>query len=357
MPSRRRTHEPMNGPLVHDMPLPDRAIMAGLWKGWFPTALCLEDEASRFEWVHAGDDFQDAPFYHHAIEALLKSQPRHTRNRTSFEATHQVAAAVEALKPSGFIFHMSRCGSTLVSNALRCLEGTIVPAEPQPICSLLTPYSPGLWPGPRASWEAQRDALLRSMVHIFGQRRQAGDRRYFLKFTSWNSVQVDIIRRLWPDVPWLFVYRHPVEVMVSNLSRPPGWMRMAPDRVERLFGWKAEEVSGMSLEEYCARVLGRFCESVLASADAKAHLINYEDLDLEGLTAALGAFGVQPDRSERARIEKSMGTYSKDSKYKRPFRSDSELKRRGASAAVKQHARRWAWAPYTALNRHERRLR
>lgn len=347
----------MSAQIVHPMPMPSRAVLAELWKGWLPAAVRLQAEAPRVLWLQAGEHYEEAPFYRHAVDALMRREPRITRNRTALDTVNLVGDVVESLQPSGFIFHMSRCGSTLVQNALRCLDGSIVPGEPEPLCTLLTPYSSEVWPGGRRGWEAQRDALIRSMVRIFGQRRGPRDRRYFVKFTSRNSVQLDVIRRLWPDVPWLFVYRNPVDVMVSNLSRPPGWMRMPADWKRLHFGWSEKALAAMTPEEYCARVVGTFCETAARSADGKAHLLNYEDIDLDRVTTVMGAFGIQPTRAERARIEKSLRVYSKDPSGQRPFTADTALKRRVAGPAVERAAERWAMKAYDTLNRHRRRVR
>ncbi|RKH25485.1 hypothetical protein D7V77_17450 [Corallococcus sp. CA041A] len=347
----------MSAQIQHPLPMPSRAVMARLWKGWLPAAVRLEADVPRVLWLQAGEHYEEAPFYRHAVEALMRREPRITRNRTSLGTVNLVGDVLDALKPSGFIFHMSRCGSTLVQNALRCLDGSIVPGEPEPLCTLLTPYSPSVWPGEREDWEARRDALLRSMVRIFGQRRRPGDRRYFVKFTSRNSVQIDVIRRLWPDVPWLFVYRNPVDVMVSNLSRPPGWMRMPADWKTLHFGWSGEQLADMTPEEYCARVVGSFCSAAARSADGRAFLLNYEDIDLPRIRAVMEAFGVRPTRAEQARAEESLRVYSKDPSGQRAFTGDTALKRRVAGPAVERAAERWALPAFSALDRHPRRLR
>lgn len=333
--------------------------MEALWKGWIPAKVWLDEEPCGIEWINESGRYQEGPFYDESIAALMQRHPRIARNVTTPGTVHRVAEAIEGLAPSGFIFHMSRCGSTLVQNALRCLDGTIVPGEPEVLSALLLASAPGdSLRGEAAARQAERDALLRSLVKVFGRRRTAKDRRFFIKFASLETIRLDVVRRLWPDVPWLFIYRDPVDVVVSNMARPSGWMdRPTPAEVKRYFGWGPRAVDAMTREEYCARVVSRYCEVAAGSADRKAHLLNYEDIDLERLVAVMEAFGIQPSRAERARVEKSLRVYSKDPRGERPFVPDTALKRRIAGPAVQQAVEDWALPSYKALNRHRRRLR
>ena len=42
-----------------------------------------------------------------------------------------------ALEPSGFVFHLSRCGSTLIANALQTAPGALVLSEPEILAEVL----------------------------------------------------------------------------------------------------------------------------------------------------------------------------------------------------------------------------
>ena len=37
---------------------------------------------------------------------------------------------------------------------------------------------------------------------------------------AWQIHSLPLIRAAFPDTPWVFVYRDPLEVMVSQLARP-----------------------------------------------------------------------------------------------------------------------------------------
>jgi hypothetical protein len=56
------------------------------------------------------------------------------------------------------------------------------------------------------------------MVAALGQAR-AGESRLFLKLDCWHVRDLPLFRRAFPDTPWVFLYREPVEVLVSHLRR------------------------------------------------------------------------------------------------------------------------------------------
>ena len=57
-------------------------------------------------------------------------------------------------------------------------------------------------------------------------------RDYFVKFDSWNTLDLALIRRAFPDVPWIFLYRDPVEVIVSHMRQRGS--QMIPGAFEKL---------------------------------------------------------------------------------------------------------------------------
>ena len=56
--------------------------------------------------------------------------------RTGLEALRALDSE-PSLDPAGMIFHLSRCGSTLVSRLLGTLPGVVVVSEPAPLNALL----------------------------------------------------------------------------------------------------------------------------------------------------------------------------------------------------------------------------
>lgn len=295
----------------------------------------------------AGRSFDD-PFFDQTIrrfDGVLEQYDSDLRHHPEIEPG-------ASLEPAAFIFHMSRCGSTLFSNCMRTLDDAIVIAEAQPCNAALTPYSELVWPFDPAEWPAERDRLLRRFVACLGQRLKGNERRLFVKFTSWNTVRLGVIRALWPATPWIFLSRDPVEVLVSNLASNTGWMTLkdSPAQTRALFGWRDVDSSEMSPEEYCARVLGQFCWTAKSLKGPGDLVVDYRDLSLTQVIRVLGTLSIEPSPEETARMAAQFGIYAKDPLQARGFDEDSNQKRKGATAYQLEMAAKWAYPAYERLN-------
>ena len=128
-------------------------------------------------------------------------------------ARDELGRASPDTAPTGIVFHVARCGSTLISQSLKKLDNLVVYAEPQPVNEILVP--PQQWP------RADLVAALRSLGSAFA--RHAG-RPYVLKLSSWNTLFCEIVTEAFPETNWVLTLRDPVEVGVSLLRQPPGWL-------------------------------------------------------------------------------------------------------------------------------------
>ena len=168
---------------------------------------------------------------------------------------------------------MSRCGSTLASQMLSALPGSVVISEAGPIDSVLRAQfrDPSVSAATRIEW-------LRWVVSALGQRRSGNETHLFIKFDSWSALELPLIRQAFPGVPWVFLYSNPVEVLVSQLRKRGA--HMVPGTMEpALFGMNLAEAFEMQPEQYCARVLALTCEAALQHHQSCAGLmINYEQL-------------------------------------------------------------------------------
>ena len=248
------------------------------------------------------------------------------------------------IAPSAFIFHVSRCGSTLLGNIFRALNDTHVVAEPQAITALLSPYSEKLWPYTAQEWAQTRDQLLRQMMQRLGQPPLGSASRYIVKFTSYSAARMDVIRVLWPQVPIVFLVRDPAEVMVSNLNRAPGWMKLAerPDQARIVFGWTDESYPA-SREEFCARAFGQLCHSAMLYKGPQSMVMDYQELISGGWNRVFAFLGIDgPDADTQLRIAEATATYSKDAAGDARFETDTKVKRERVTPAIRDAADRWA---------------
>jgi hypothetical protein len=155
---------------------------------------------------HAVEPFQDeyiSRCRQHLINQII--QPC-----TTPEFALRQAEKLEEVKPAGFIFHLSRCGSTLVSGCLSELESTCVFSE--------SPLLTELFLGKKFSL-AQQKIFLRAFINL--QAAAFLSRPHMIvKWNAWDIFRWQIIRDVFPEVPAIFLVRDPVEILASHYRLP-----------------------------------------------------------------------------------------------------------------------------------------
>jgi hypothetical protein len=345
--STRSSHIRIEVPAAGDSTRVSRLVAAEELRGWLPVDAVVEGGRPLLKWLDMRGVRLAEPFFQQTVERVGRERPDGAELFTDFDALIQLEKVVEPLRPDGFIFHSSRCGSTLVSNACRALDGAVVVSEAASVDKLVWPYLAH----DAGALALLRRVFLRAVVNVLGQRRRGDERRFFIKFSCCSVLRLAFIRSVWQDVPWVFVHRHPVEVMVSNLRTVPEWMRAdaQPELAAAVCGVGAEEAASLGGEEFCARALGNFYAAAAEGLGPRAMLVGYDELTAEKLLEVVRFFGVEPDDAEAARVRAVAGLYAKDATPARPFEPDGEAKRSAASPRVREMAERWAAGPYRTL--------
>jgi hypothetical protein len=309
-------------------------------QGWTPTAVDWAGARTAIRWYFTeGVEFTD-PFFDQTIDRCLRDPFRLLFWReTGFEELAEFACANPGLRPAGFIFHMSRCGSTLLTQMLAGLPAALVMSEPPTIDALLRSRS--------ARSENELADWLRWMVSALGQPRRVGQQALVVKLDAWAILGFPMIRRAFPDAACVFVYRDPVEVLVSQLDHrgahmipgifPPSW-----------FGLSAHEAESVAPEQYCAAVLAALCESALRGARARElTLIPYTSLPAAVPDIVAPLFGIDIGSSERALLASVAQRDAKNPVIQ--FEADGAEKRARASAAVRAAVADRVGAAYESL--------
>lgn len=319
-------------------------------RSYFPVDAVIRDGKPQIEWLRMTDTAFSEPFFHQTVDRAREGNPSIF---SDLDVLLQLARPVPALSPSGFVFHTSRCGSTLVTNACRALDSARVIAEAPVIDKLISRLFTDAETG--STKEVVYLSLIRAATESFVRDLEEGS-RCFVKFACTSILQVKALRRVWPNVPFLILFRDPVEVTVSNVRNRPEWMNVDsnPAAAAAIIGVEVNQLSGMTDEEFCARALGRYYAAAESFAgDRHTILVNYADLSVETLIGILGCFGVVPSAHETTAIERSLLSHSKDPT--RSFRPDSAEKRAAASAEVIEAVRKWALPAFQSLVRHTTR--
>jgi gluconate kinase len=308
---------------------------------WMPIALHWKDSSPSVEWCYCGTARFRDPFFDQTISKCLASPfNRLFRHQTPLDALAQYTAAHPGVPTTGLIFHMSRCGSTLIAQMLAALHQTIVLSEAEPIDAVLRAGFHN-----SAMTDEQRIIWLRWVVSALSQPRN-GETSCVIKFDCWNTMDAPLIQRAFPAARCVFVYRDPIEVLVSH-QRQRG-RHMVPGLLEpELFGLDAAYVSRMRLDEYGARALACVCQAALHYAQSgRCHLINYRQLP-DAVWELLDLFQIQYTAGEPERMRQVTQFHAKSPSFY--FANDVAAKQQEATHLLRELARRWLTPLYQQL--------
>lgn len=216
---------------------------------------------------------------------------------------YDVSHGIQTVEPTGFIFHESRCGSTLASNMLVAVDPnlTYMYSESQPLFKTIRACVERQNPLEECN-RTKTTELLRDIMYMMTRQPTSSSvgKRVFFKFIPFDPLGFDIILEAFPTVPWIFIYRDPSEVMASNFQGPNKdfclnnikWDFLPSSLVDMLKAKKGENLQMDSITniEYCAANLGNFCQAAILqhqkyTADNKAStdtfmgkFVNYSNL-------------------------------------------------------------------------------
>jgi hypothetical protein len=292
---------------------------------WVPAQIRFTPAGPLIDWCHLGDLRFTDPFFNQTIDRAM-AHPFNLLFRRATPLESLAEPESFELRPAGLIFHMTRCGSTLVAQMLASLPANVVLSEPRPIDRILRA------PTRLAGVSAERLARwLRAILAALGRRRRAEERDLIIKLEGWHVLLLPLFRRAFPEVPWAFLYREPVEVLAPMAQRFPGGIEPA------LVGLTWPQVAAIPLERYCALILERICRAAIEHyREGDGLLIEYRELPDAVCTRLLDHFGLGCGAGDIARMR---ATARFDAKQPaRAYADDSAAKRRAASPEVRELA-------------------
>jgi hypothetical protein len=189
-------------------------------------------------------------------------------------------------------------------------------------------------------------AWLRALVSALGQPRRGDETRLFIKFESWHVLHLALVRETFPGVPWVFLYRDPVEVLVSQ-ARLRGRTMIPGALTAPFLRLEPATATAMGPDEYCARLLAALCRSALDHEPDGGMLVSYRELPEAGFSTIPDFFGSPSTADEAARMCEAARFDAK--RPGRPFTTDGAAKHRQATDAIREAAARWLWPVYHRL--------
>ena len=208
--------------------------ISSMLENWVPYKLTSGEDRLQCEWMYTGDKEFTEPFFDETISKCRQLYCRDRKSVSSVDILSQWSNEIESVPPSAFIFHVSRCGSTLASQLLALDRGNIILSEVPFFDALLRKSIAG--------------ESLKAAISFYAPVKK-DRRRLFIKTDSWHVFFYKQIRNLYPATPFVLLYRRPDEVMRSQQKRRG--MHAVPGLIESsLFGFEKEEVYQMTQDEY-----------------------------------------------------------------------------------------------------------
>lgn len=273
-----------------DLPDAVAAQLAGLW---LPRRYHIRSQ--RLQWCLA-DGPAVEPFHD---EYLSRCWQRVLLNqlitpRTSLQALAAGHEGVPSAEPAGFIFHLSRCGSTLLSGCLSELEDAAVISESPVLTEVML--------DPALSLPEKRAHIARLMdlnASLFP------GRRVVVKWNAWDVFQWDLLHGLYPTVPVVALVRDPVEILASHHAQSGRHMSGDPSLAGVAPVFSAS--SGASVLQHRIGVLEGLMVGMLPLQQIPGTaFFDYPQLQLETLAQIARMFGLRCDAADQRRMEQRM---------------------------------------------------
>ncbi len=262
---------------------------------WVPFRIRAGKTEPRVDWCYVGKEAFTDPFFEQTVATCLnKPFNQFVAHETAISDLLDRCAAEPGVAPTAFIFHGSRCGSTLLAQMAASLPDTIVISEAAVVDHVLRARVPQ---DTRVEW-------LCALLGVLGQPRRGGERCLFVKFDASHVLELALVQRAFPGVPCIFLYREPAAVIASQLRTPgvhmvPGMLDMAS------IGLSLQDSLRLEADEYAGRVLGAFYAAAASHAAlGRLTLVNYAQFPEAGVSQVLAWCGLADSAEARKRVER-----------------------------------------------------
>lgn len=323
--------------------------------GIIPVAITTD---YRIIWLDVGDyPYQEWKF-RYATQNLIEKRGLGYCFTTDIKLLMRKDAALDDQQdPAGFIFHMSKCGSTLMAKVLDQPDSQMIVKEPTPLHENLWQYLTNNWQNPVASTDDNL-RLIRHLIQILGRRRFPQQTSYFVRFRSWNIAFVESIQQAFPNTPCLFIYRDPVKVMASILNKPTTGLPRLNNSGAAAFITKQprKALAEMDPLHYFTSFYKQYLYLGLNKMK-NTHYLNYRQLNKQNLDQILRTtYNYTATKADLPLMQAQFDTYSKDDTGTVPFSSDRKEKKKQVTPAMQKAAEEHLMSLYQQLETSDQNL-
>lgn len=282
--------------------------MKNILTDWMPERIeTAEDGSLLCRWMYTEGFTFSKPFFEESIAACRTHPFNQKRYKvvSALDFLPSAADAVDANEPDAFVFHVSRCGSTLLTQLLGMDENKLVLAE--------VPFFDQLLRQKNGISGEERKNILRAAIRLVGQHRCDNRQQLIVKTDSWHLFFAETLREMYPQTPFIFLYRSPEAVIRSHAKRRGS--HMIPALVDpALFGLTFTEEYAMNLDRYAAAVLEKYYAKMLAFAtgDSRSILLSYDAGIYEELLRACAWAGFPASPQHESAMRERIRFHSKE---------------------------------------------
>jgi hypothetical protein len=273
--------------------------------GYLPIQFRSENQKMEMRWLYFGDYRFQEPFFDETISHAKYNLPQEEKpvwlpfSETDFE--------VKAIRPPDLIvYHVSRCGSTLIGQLLGQHPDVSIHSETPLLDELLE----------HRTLFSQPELVYKNTVHLL--RRDAIYQ--IIKTDSWHLFHSEFLHQTFPDTPAILLYRDPVSVWKSH-KRQPG-MQVVPGllRTAQLGDFDSENYRSLPHDLYFAQYITSCYERMLELAKAnRGVLVNYDQGAQTMAEISASLTNISIDKNLQSQIELRAKQHSK-----RPYENFSE---------------------------------
>ena len=270
-----------------------------LW-GWIPTKLIIDKDEVRCRWIYTKDFTYNLPFFDEALVKFTRICENNIGPKafSTIDLLPEWSEEIPVIAPNAVIFHVSRCGSTLISQLLGLNPKHISLSEVPIFDEILRLRNKSILIG-----DEEISSILGAAIKFYSAKRNMDEERLFIKTDSWHLFFYLQYRRLFPDTPFIIMYRQPGEVLDSN-KRKRGLQGVPSMVAPSVYGLDASATYCLHPDTYMAMVLEKMFEAILdiAQTDRRTLLVNYNEGPMAMAEKIFRFCGLNPDVEERRLI-------------------------------------------------------
>lgn len=283
-----------------------------------PAELVWLDGRPLLKMVEISATSLDLPFWSQTLAAHIRV--------VSLLALDEVDHAQDtSMNLSGFIYHFNRCGSTVVAQVLKAGKACLTLSEPFVFQQLLDSEHGTL---------AQRIVWLRRLMALHLRALAPCADHLVIKWPGLIALYIGDIEAAFPRVPAIFLYRNPIEVLVSARLAPLGNTDIVKEvHLALPLGKRWLEYSGL---ERTALLMANICRHVMPARDVR--LVDYASLPGAIIDDIAPYFGLDLSVEALARMREACRYHAKAPQGEILFHADSSKK----CAMANEHERRVA---------------